>query len=200
MHTFGEAAERAARVANALQTLGAQTGDRVGIMLPNGLEYAVTWLGVLRLGAVVVPINTAYREADLSYVLADSGARLVVTVVPLLPGLLAVRGRCPALERIAFWDGPSAEGVDFGAAVAAAPPGRDPDGVAEGDLAVLQHTSGTTGVPLLGFCGARLAAFKVPRYLGYVDDFPLTPSQRIEKHRLSRELAGAYDAAAGGSR
>ncbi len=47
---------------------------------------------------------------------------------------------------------------------------------------------------LLQFCRSKLAAFKVPRFVAYIDEFPLTPSQRIEKHRLSRERTGAYDA------
>jgi acyl-coenzyme A synthetase/AMP-(fatty) acid ligase len=50
---------------------------------------------------------------------------------------------------------------------------------------------------LIAHCRSRLAPFKTPRYLTYVDDFPLTPSQRIEKHRLSKEPAGAWDAVAG---
>jgi crotonobetaine/carnitine-CoA ligase len=47
---------------------------------------------------------------------------------------------------------------------------------------------------LLGFCREKLAGFKVPRYLAFIDQFPLTPSQRVEKHRLDRTRLGAYDA------
>ena len=54
---------------------------------------------------------------------------------------------------------------------------------------------------ILTFCRDRLAGFKVPRYLSYVADFPMTPSQRIEKHRLVQPgadlRAGAYDGATG---
>ena len=48
---------------------------------------------------------------------------------------------------------------------------------------------------LLGYCREKLAAFKVPRYLAFIDRLPLTPSQRVEKHRLDRTRHGAYDAA-----
>jgi crotonobetaine/carnitine-CoA ligase len=47
---------------------------------------------------------------------------------------------------------------------------------------------------VLEHCRRRLAAFKVPRYVAFVTEFPLTPSQRVEKHKLSRETAGSYDA------
>jgi crotonobetaine/carnitine-CoA ligase len=46
---------------------------------------------------------------------------------------------------------------------------------------------------LLAFCRSKLARFKVPRFVAYLDEFPLTPSQRVEKHRLDRTPAGAYD-------
>jgi acyl-CoA synthetase (AMP-forming)/AMP-acid ligase II len=45
------------------------------------------------------------------------------------------------------------------------------------------------------FCRGRLAGFKVPRYVTFVDSLPLTPSQRVEKHRLDRTPAGAWDLA-----
>jgi crotonobetaine/carnitine-CoA ligase len=47
---------------------------------------------------------------------------------------------------------------------------------------------------LIAHCRSRLAPFKTPRYLSYIDEFPLTPSQRVEKHRLPRDPAGAWDA------
>jgi acyl-coenzyme A synthetase/AMP-(fatty) acid ligase len=50
---------------------------------------------------------------------------------------------------------------------------------------------------LLAHCRSRLAPFKIPRYLTYVAELPLTPSQRVEKHRLPRDPRGSYDAAAG---
>jgi crotonobetaine/carnitine-CoA ligase len=146
--TFREAWTQSARVANALGALGIVKGDRVGIMLPNGLEYPITWLGIVSLGAVVVPINVNYRDADLSYVLADSGARVVVALAEFVPILESVRARCRAVERLAVWDAPPhAEVVDFRAAVAAAGDGLDVDGLGPGDLSVLQYTSGTTGFP-----------------------------------------------------
>jgi crotonobetaine/carnitine-CoA ligase len=67
--------------------------------------------------------------------------------------------------------------------------------------AYLQLQPGLTADPatagaVLHFCRSRLAGFKVPRYVAFVAEFPLTPSQRIEKHRLDRSPAGAFDAQA----
>jgi long-chain acyl-CoA synthetase len=53
-------------------------GDRVAVQLPNGLLWLRAALGALRAGLVVVPVNTAYTDPELEYVLADSGAALLV--------------------------------------------------------------------------------------------------------------------------
>jgi long-chain acyl-CoA synthetase len=108
-------------------------GERLGLLLPNSIEFAVAYFGALRAGLVALPLNTAYTTEELSYQLADSSARLVVT---------------------------DAEGVDLAGAVDTLVVGSDewsaalnaegtaPD-VTRGaeDLAVLLYTSGTTGRP-----------------------------------------------------
>jgi long-chain acyl-CoA synthetase len=53
-------------------------GDRVAIVLGNSIDFAVTYFGVLRAGLVAVPLNPGYTSDELGYVLADSGARLVL--------------------------------------------------------------------------------------------------------------------------
>jgi crotonobetaine/carnitine-CoA ligase len=143
--SFSEVERSSAQVANRLRELGVGPGDRVGIMLPNGLEYPITWLGVVRLGAVVVPINTGYQAADLRYVLADSGATMVITVSSFVPLLEQVRPDCPTVERIVAWDGSPSFADQVGAAsdwhdVAAV-------GLDRSTLCTLQYTSGTTGFP-----------------------------------------------------
>ena len=112
--TFGEVEAWSARVAARLAARGVIQGSRVGIMMPNGVEYVVTWLAVVRMGAIVVPVNTGYQERDLGFVLRDSGARVVVTVALHLPLLDRIWTECPGLEDCAAWD------AGFGAETAAA--------------------------------------------------------------------------------
>jgi long-chain acyl-CoA synthetase len=104
---------------------GLAPGDRVAIQLPNGLEWLRAALGALRAGLVVVPVNTAYTDPELEYVLTDSGAALLVVAGERAPiaGVPVCAGPPDA-------DGPPAEGA--------------------GDLAApsfLAYTSGTTGRP-----------------------------------------------------
>ncbi len=67
------------RLARALASSGIAPGERVALFLENCPEFVVAYLGAQRAGAVVVPINTQYRQIELSHILADAGVRLCVT-------------------------------------------------------------------------------------------------------------------------
>src|SRR5918998_6757588 len=69
--------EGATRIAGLLKEKGVAPGDRVGIMLPNVPYFAVVYYGILRAGAVVVPMNTLLKRREVAYYLGDSGARLL---------------------------------------------------------------------------------------------------------------------------
>jgi long-chain acyl-CoA synthetase len=100
-------------------------GDRVAIQLPNGLPWLRAALGALRAGLVVVPVNTAYTDPELEYVLTDSGASLFVAA-----------GERASLAGVPVCPGPpEADG----------PPPEVPEDPAR--PAFLAYTSGTTGRP-----------------------------------------------------
>ncbi len=69
-------------VAGLLADHGIVVGDRVGVVLPNVPEFAALYYGILRLGAVVVPMNPLLKEREVRHHLEDSGARLVVAWAP----------------------------------------------------------------------------------------------------------------------
>src|SRR6516225_10823186 len=75
--TYEDLAQASSRVAGMLRERGVGPGDPVGIMLPNVAEFAVVYYGVLRAGAVVVPMNPLLKAREVSYYLGDSGARLI---------------------------------------------------------------------------------------------------------------------------
>src|SRR5699024_11636590 len=77
--TFADVHDLVEQTARILASWGIAQGERVGIRLPNGSSWVVTWLAVLRLGAVAVPINCAYETKDLDHVLSDSGASMIIT-------------------------------------------------------------------------------------------------------------------------
>jgi len=66
--------DRSARVAGGLRARGVRRGDRVAIQLGNGLDWVLAFFGVQMAGAVAVPVNTRFAEAEVRYVIDDSGA------------------------------------------------------------------------------------------------------------------------------
>ncbi|HEX8274757.1 MAG TPA: amino acid adenylation domain-containing protein, partial [Longimicrobiaceae bacterium] len=76
--TYAELDARAEALARGLRARGAGPEERIGILVGRGVGFAVAVLGVLKAGAAYVPLDPAYPAERLSYVLADSGARLLV--------------------------------------------------------------------------------------------------------------------------
>src|SRR3954470_14207690 len=65
-------------VAGLLRSHGVEPGDRVGLMLPNVAYFPVVYFGILRAGAVVVPMNMLLKEREVAYYMADSDARALL--------------------------------------------------------------------------------------------------------------------------
>ena len=76
--TYRELWDAAARVAGGLRDAGVGPGDRVALRLPNGAAWVVAFLGCQLARAVAVPVNTRFSDAEVDYVVADSGARVVI--------------------------------------------------------------------------------------------------------------------------
>ncbi len=100
--TYGELNVRANRLAHYLLRNGVETESRVGICLEPGVEMIVAVLGVLKAGAAYVPLDPAYPEGRLAFMLGDCGARVLLTESRLLDGRLsqdALRAVCLDTER-----------------------------------------------------------------------------------------------------
>jgi acyl-CoA synthetase (AMP-forming)/AMP-acid ligase II len=80
--TYDELWERAARVAGGLRGEGVDRGDRVALRLPNGLDWVLAFWGAQLAGAVVVPVNTRFKDSEAQYVIDDSGAAYVFGALP----------------------------------------------------------------------------------------------------------------------
>jgi long-chain acyl-CoA synthetase len=76
--TFADFEARTSRLALALSERGVRAGDRVAVMLPNGIEFFETWAAATKLGAPVVLVNWHLKADELAYILGDSKARVLV--------------------------------------------------------------------------------------------------------------------------
>ncbi|MHA6797424.1 long-chain-fatty-acid--CoA ligase (plasmid) [Pseudonocardia bannensis] len=146
-YSFAEVAQRSARIANGLAELGVTRGDRVAMLLGNCAVCAELPFAVGLLGAVTVNVNERLKHDEVEFILADSGAAVVVTSTDLLDTVHAVRERLPQLRHVVTVDGAAPGTVDFEAMVADASPTPPQVEVAESSTAMLIYTSGTTGRP-----------------------------------------------------
>jgi crotonobetaine/carnitine-CoA ligase len=140
--SYAEMHARSSRLANALRERGIRKGDTVAVMLGNGVEFFYVWFGLAKLGAVMVPINTANRGESLAYILHHSDARLMFLDPRHRPTIDAVRARVPGLEQLVEVGGaafaPWVEGDDRL---------KVDEDLADGDVMAINYTSGTTGPP-----------------------------------------------------
>jgi acyl-CoA synthetase (AMP-forming)/AMP-acid ligase II len=97
--TYRQLWDAAARVAGGLVDEGVRPGDRVATLLPAGVDWVVGFLGIALAGAVAVPVNTRFAEPEIEYVLADSGAAVV-----LRPGTPLPEGPPRAAENLGHHD------------------------------------------------------------------------------------------------
>ena len=158
--TYGAAAADAARVAGFLAGQGAGPGQRVAAMMANGLDFVRLWLGVGRLGATLVPLNTALTGAFLEHPLRNCGARVIVVDDAYRATMAAA---CHDAQRLlapaeigdaAPWTGPLP---------------------AASDIVCIMYTSGTTG-PSKGVLMPHAHCYLFG--LGTIDSQTLTSADR----------------------
>jgi long-chain acyl-CoA synthetase len=135
--TYANLDARTASVAGWLTANGVLPGDRVGVMLPNVADFAVVYYGVLRAGAVVVPINPLLRGREVEHYLSDSGARLIFAWHAAEGGAEAAAATGARVVTVGT-------GTPEYAGHAAA---QTVERRAADDTAVILYTSGTTGTP-----------------------------------------------------
>jgi long-chain acyl-CoA synthetase len=131
----------AARAAHALRRLGVAAGDRVMVLLPNCPEVLQAYGGILRLGAVIVPVVFLLSPAEVRHILADSEAKVVITS-PELAGKLEGWAAGPVVL-VGGGDG----GLHWDELLAREHDECPPVARQDDDLAVILYTSGTTGRP-----------------------------------------------------
>jgi long-chain acyl-CoA synthetase len=138
--TYGLLDGATALMAGLLADKGVGPGDRVGVMLPNVPYFAVCYYGVLRAGAVVVPMNVLLKQREVAFYLRDSGAKL----------LLAWHGFAQDAQAGAQEAGAECVLVtpgEFEQLLGATQPRPEVADADDSDTAVILYTSGTTGTP-----------------------------------------------------
>ena len=150
--TYEEFLAYTLKAASLFRELGVEHGDRVCAFLPNGREFPFVWMGLAHLGAVCVPINTAYKQAETAYIINNSEAKALVSHHTLIDVAQEAARTCPSLQDVlVVKDGSEVHPgwKDFWTLLREAPPMHPqtrPD-VKPSDISMLVYTSGTTGNP-----------------------------------------------------
>ena len=151
--SYGDLRDQVLRTAAGMHAAGIGRGDRVAIVLRNGIPFVVSYFALARLGAVAVPINfMVQKPADLAFMFQDCTAKAIVTQRDFLPALRAAALLAPSVRHI--WVSGPGHGAQAGVAespfaeLGADGPQEPPaTTVSESDLAGILYTAGTTGVP-----------------------------------------------------
>ena len=148
--TYGEVAERALQLANALTALGVQQGDRVATLAVNSYRHLECYLGIPSMGAVLHTVNIRLHPDQVAWILNHAEDRVLI-VENLFAGLIpAIRAACPGLETIVVM-GPLPEPIegvlDYDQLIAGYSSDFAYPDLDERQAAAMCYTSGTTGNP-----------------------------------------------------
>ena len=174
--TYADLERESADLAKGMLARGIGKGTRVGIWMPNGPDWLITWSAAARIGALVIPLNTFYRPRELSWVLRHCDAHCLFTFSKFLnndhlamleeamPGLSSHANRSlvlpdhPYLREVIAWGSPNREWC-YAGPEALTTAGRNlpsvddsilrsvEDSVAPADALVMIYSSGSTGDP-----------------------------------------------------
>ncbi len=145
--TYQEVGLRANRLGNALRSRGVEIEHRVLLVLPDCPEFAETFWGAMKIGAVPVPVGDALHSSDYAFLLNDSRARAVIASDAVAPEILAAREGCPWLSTVIVVGLARRGALAYERLIERASPELEPADTSRDDVALWGYTSGSTGQP-----------------------------------------------------
>ncbi len=144
--TYAQLNDRARRLANALQTLGVKTGDRIAVMAHNSIEALETAAAASKIAAINLPVNYRLRAHEVAYVLNDSESRVVVVGPDLIEIVEGARSEVQSDMLYIAAGGEAPDGwLHYEELIENGSPAVP---VSEGSIgSTMSYTSGTTGYP-----------------------------------------------------
>ncbi|MEZ4630720.1 MAG: AMP-binding protein [Deinococcales bacterium] len=145
--SYADIYRQISQVAAYLKASGLEKGDRVALYLENSPSFISHYLAVLWLGAVIVPVNTRYRESELRHMLQDAQVKLVLSDAEGLSHIQEVLGACPSVQQVLCLGSSLADDLKVWQKLHPEDlkPILEPVALSGDDLALIGYTSGTTG-------------------------------------------------------
>jgi acyl-CoA synthetase (AMP-forming)/AMP-acid ligase II len=142
-YTYKEVYERSAQVANALTASGIKKGDRVAICMQNNPEYIFSFMGIMGMGAVCVPLNSWWVPSEVIYGLEHSDAKLLIADKKRLQGLESM----PDVIKVVTTYADDENFTSFNSFVGGQSSSWPEVEISRNDYASIYYTSGSTGRP-----------------------------------------------------
>ena len=148
-HSFLTLQQHANRLANSLREHGVQAGDRVGIMLPQGLEAGSAHIALYKLGAIAVPLFKLFGTDAIEHRASNCAMRALITDASGLQKIEGIRANLPELQLCYVIDAPAqrADVLDYHEQLKRHSDRFETLDTAAQDPALIIYTSGTTGHP-----------------------------------------------------
>ena len=147
--SYVELDEASNKVANTLLELGLSKGDRVAMLLSNSPEFAVIFFGILKIGAIAVPLDTRYKFYELASLFNNSQPKILVAESPFLEPLVPDLPRFKSIEHVIDLSSEKDEGqfISYRQILATSSAHKVEVGLEAEDIALIFYASGTTSRP-----------------------------------------------------
>ncbi len=146
--SYAELDEASNKVANAFLKMGLNKGDRVAMLLSDSPEFAVIYFGIVKTGAIAVPLDTKYKFAELDTLLSHCQPRVLVAESPFLETLAPALPRFKSIEHVISLSADYQEPcLSYHEIMAASPAQRVEVELEAEDIALICYTSGPTSRP-----------------------------------------------------
>ncbi|MBW1942347.1 MAG: AMP-binding protein [Deltaproteobacteria bacterium] len=147
-YTFRDLKRLSNKIANGFKAYGIEQGDRVGILLPQSPETAISHIAIYKIGAIAIPLFSLFGTDALEYRLSNSEAKGIVTDEDNLHKILEIREKLPRLKVVMVTGGERRQKVlDFWELIEKGSEQFRPVKTRADDPALIIYTSGTTGPP-----------------------------------------------------
>jgi len=145
--TYQEVFENVNRTGNALKDLGIEIENRVLVILPDSPEFAYSFFGAIKIGAVAVPTNPWMFAKDYEYLINDSRARAIIVHESTLPEIEKIWDNTPFLKHVIVVGTPKGRALCYESLIAKASDELEAAKTSRDDVCFWGYTSGSTGNP-----------------------------------------------------
>ena len=175
--TYAQLNERVNRLANGLAKLGVQQGDRIGIIHVNCPQYVESYFAVAKLGGILVPLNFRAKADELSYMIANAGAKILFVGSRYLDIIDAVLPRLRSVQQCVSIDQERGGQASYEDLLQSSPADESACEIGDEDITILMYTAGTTGRP-------KGVPLRHSAFVAYVLDNVEPASPDIEERNL----------------